>query len=56
MNSQYDREVEQLERDYADGLITLAEFNEAMRELERDYRSAAEESAQRAYDDEFNRW
>ncbi len=56
MNRQMEREVEQLERDLADGHISQAKFNKEMREMERDYRAAAEESARDAYDREMDRW
>jgi hypothetical protein len=54
--NQYDREEEQLQNDYAAGLITLAEYNKQMRELQRDYQAAAEERARDAYEREMERW
>jgi hypothetical protein len=54
--NQWDREEQQLENDYAAGLITREEYNRAMRELTRDYRWAAESSAQEAYEREMDRW
>lgn len=54
--NQYDREEEQLAHDYAAGLITREEYNRQMRELQRDYRAAAEESAREAYERELDRW
>jgi hypothetical protein len=42
---------EQLLEDYADGIYSLDEFNERMRDLGREYRDAVEEEAQEAYDD-----
>lgn len=47
----FDQAEEQLNEDYANGVYTLAEFNERMRDLGREYRDALEEEAQAAYDD-----
>lgn len=58
--TQYEREEEQLERDYQDGLISLAEYNKLLRQMERDYqdemRGIAEEAAERAYNDVMGGW
>lgn len=54
--NQYDKEVEMLEEELARGEITLKEFNEEMRELNRAYSDAAREAAEHAYRDEFGRW
>jgi hypothetical protein len=51
MDRQFDRAEEQLSEDLANGVYTLAEFNERMRDLGREYRDAVEEEAQEAYDD-----
>ena len=51
-----EREEEILEEELARGDISLDEFNKEMRELQRSYRAAAEEAAERAYDDEMERW
>jgi len=53
---QYDREEAALIRDFEEGRITRKELNKALWDLERDYREAARESAQRAYDQEMERW
>jgi hypothetical protein len=53
---QLEREEQCLEDDLAAGNITLAEFNREMRELHRSYFAEAEESAQRAYHNEMDRW
>ncbi len=53
---QMEKEEQYLEDELESGSISLNEYNDAMRELERDYRGAAEESAQRAYDDELRNW
>ena len=58
--TQYEREEEQLERDLHDGLITQAEYNKQLRQMQRDYademRGMAEEAAERAYNDVMGRW
>jgi hypothetical protein len=58
--TQWEREEEQLCRDLNCGLLSPAEFNKQMRELQRDMRDemlgAAEEAADRAYRDECERW
>lgn len=56
MPTQYEREEDALVEALNEGRITQQEYNREMRELQRDYRAAAEESAQRAYDDEMARW
>lgn len=59
-SAQFDREMEALDRDYNEGRLTRAEHNKAVRDLERAYaeeaRGAAEDAAQRAYDDELGSW
>lgn len=54
--TQFEREEEQLEKDFYAGLISGAEYNEQMRELVRDYQGAALEAAEEAYRDELDRW
>jgi hypothetical protein len=54
--TQMDREEEQLEHDLENGVITRQEFNEGMRDLQREYREAAQQSAQDAYDREMGLW
>lgn len=54
--SQYEREEQQLDDDLSSGRITSAEYTKQLRELQRDYRAAAEESAQGAYDRELGNW
>ena len=51
-----EREEQYLEEEYENGGITMKEYNKLLSELRREYRGAAEESAQGAYDDELNRW
>ncbi len=42
---------EELNEGYANGVYTLAEYNERMRDLGREYRDAVVEEAETAYDD-----
>ena len=55
MSETFDRAIDQvaddLGHDYEEGTYTLAEYNERMRDLGREYRDALEEEAQTAYDD-----
>ena len=53
---QFERMEDQLERDLDAGLISQAEFNAEMREMQRDYQAAAEEAARDAYDRELGYW
>lgn len=52
----FEREEQYLEEQLESGAMTIKEYNKEMRELQRDYRAQAEEAAQRAYDDEMERW
>ena len=54
--SQFDREMDDIDRREADGVINRSEASAERRELERDYRGAAEEAAEDAYRDELERW
>ena len=54
--SQYDREERDIIRRHSEGLITGKQADEELRELQRDYRDAAHEAAQRAYDREIEGW
>lgn len=56
IQDQFEREEDSLCTMYNEGRITLAEYKKEMRELQREYRAMAEESAQGAYDDEMGRW
>jgi len=53
---QFEREEDEIIRQINDGEISQSEGNRQLRELRRDYQAVAEESAQRAYDDELQRW
>ena len=52
----FEREEQMLEDQLANGEISNEEFNSEMRELRRDYMGAAQEAAERAYNDEMGRW
>jgi len=54
--SQYEREEAYLEEQYANGEISLKEFNAEMRHLAEAYREAAREAAEAAYQDEIGGW
>lgn len=54
--SQLDSEEQAIADAYNNGDISLAEYNEQMKELQREYRWMAEEAAQEAYDNEMGRW
>lgn len=54
--TQYEREEQQLEDYLSDGRITQAEYNSQMRDLQRDYRDSAHESANAAYEQELGNW
>ena len=56
LHSQFEREREALERMLEEGRIDNSEFNESMRDLERDYRYMAEDAAREAYESEMDRW
>lgn len=52
----YEKAAEQLEQDYAAGLIDYGTFHNEMRELNHQLQGAAEEAAQDAYDNYMGRW
>lgn len=54
--SQLEREEEDVERRYAEGLLTNKEYWEEMNALHRAYREQAEEAAEEAYRNELERW
>ena len=56
LRNQFDREMESIERDFENGDMTEKEYRDSIREMERDYREAARESAQEAYYAEYERW
>ena len=52
----FDREEQAIIDAEARGEITRAEAQRELRDLNREYREAAHESAQRAYEQELERW
>ena len=52
----FDREERILEEQFDRGELSADELRHEIRELQRDYQAAAEEAAQRAYQDEMERW
>ncbi len=52
----YEREEQAAFDDYRAGHITEKELNDQLRELQRDYREAAEEAAEQAYRNELENW
>ena len=56
MITQLEREEQDIEERYERGDITRKEMEHELRELYRDYRAAAEEAAETAYEEEMNRW
>ncbi len=53
---QYEREEQDLYDQLERGEISDKEFNEYMRELQRDYQGSAEAAAQEAYENELQNW
>lgn len=56
IESQLEREEEAIYDEYERGSITREEMNRQIRDLHADYRAAAREAAQDAYDAELERW
>lgn len=56
IDRQMEREEEDICERHSSGEIDLAQYNREMKELQRDYREMAENSAQEAYNDEMGRW
>ncbi len=56
VESQYDREEQYIIDQMNSGMISQQEGRKQLRELQRDYRAAAQEAAQDAYDREMDRW
>lgn len=56
IETQIEREERDIEERYARGDISLNEYNEEMRDLQRTYSGEAQEAAQDAYDREMERW
>ena len=56
MQNQLEREIESIEESVNNGQISQRQANKEINIIEREYRSAAEESAMEAYDEEMERW
>lgn len=56
MITRYEREEYQLDRDLADGLITPEQHREQVKDLYREMRAEAEQSAWDAYERELGNW
>jgi len=54
--TQIDRVLERLDTQLENGEISSDEYAKELREIERDYRTAAEQAAAEAYRDELERW
>lgn len=51
-----EREEAAASEDHAAGRIDTKQYNERIRDIQRDYRAAAEDAAQEAYDAEREQW
>ncbi len=51
-----EREEKQLEKELNEGTITHKEYNQQMRDIQRDYAAQAHEAAREAYERELERW
>lgn len=56
MANWYDKEVGQLETDLEAGFISNEEYRRALRDLNDELRSAAEEAAEQSYQDAIGNW
>lgn len=56
VQSQYEREEQAIYDSYDRGEIDNAQLQRELRDLQRDYRSAAEDAARDAYEAELERW
>jgi len=52
----FEKAEQELEDEYAEGALSLPEFNEAMADLRRELQAEAEEAAVDAYDDVMHRF
>lgn len=52
----YDDAVSQLEDDFSLGQMDIETFNREMAELQREYPDAAQQAAERAYNEELDQW
>jgi len=56
MRTWYEKAEDEIDREYADGLIDAKEYQRQMRDLRAEMRSEAEKAAQNAYDDVMGGW
>lgn len=56
MSRWFDLEEAQLERQLMDGFISQREYNEAIRDMRREFEDEASERAMDAYDDVMGNW
>ena len=56
IQSQFDREEQQIEDDLENGIITSIEYNKQLRDLRQGYRECMDEACDNAYDNERNNW
>lgn len=56
MSNQFEQEEESLQKQYESCQITLAEYRKELRELQRDYRAAADDAIREAGERERDRW
>jgi hypothetical protein len=55
MSKQFEIDLESLEQDLSNGFMSVREFNEEVRDMERSYRDELKNSADEAYDREMGR-
>ena len=56
IDSQFEAEEQDIEYRYNNGEIDLSQYNKEIRDLHREYRAMAEESASEAYENEMLNW
>lgn len=54
--NQFELEEQQLDEDFAAGLLTNKEYQREMQRLQREYRESAREAAEKAYFHELENW
>ncbi len=52
----FDHEVDDLEQEFADGLIDRKEFEKRMSDIQYEYHAEAEQAADAAYRNEMSNW
>ncbi len=56
MRTWYERAEDEIDQQYADGLIDSKEYQHQMRELRAEMRSETEEAAREAYNNAMGEW